>query len=93
VAQCLKEDEKEAVIIPENKVETIQISLNIQEIDNMFTMEEEKYVMNLHKLFYKAWQGISFGEKVINETVEFCRDRSKHTFSKEYFHVVKMANK
>ena len=93
VTQFLKKDHTESVSVLDNKVETLQISLNIQEIENMFTMEEENYVMKLHKLFYETWQGISLGEKVLNDTVKFCQDRSRHPLSKEYCQAVDMANK
>ena len=60
----------------EEQEETMKISLNIQEIENMFTIEEETYVLNMHNQFNKTWQGISLGEKFTNETVQFCQNRS-----------------
>ena len=77
----------------EEEEETMKISLNIQEIENIFTMEEETYVINIHKQFNTHWQGISLGEKFTNETVQFCKDRPRYKFSKEFFWTVDMANK
>ena len=77
----------------EEEEETMKISLNIQEIENIFTMEEETYVINIHKQFNTHWQGISLGEKFTNETVQFCKDRPRYKLSKEFFWAVDMANK
>ena len=77
----------------EEEQETMKISLNIQEIENLFTMEEESYVINILKQFTQIWQGISLGEKFRNETVQFCQEGSSYKFSNEFFLAVDMANK
>ena len=56
-------------------------------------MEEETYVINIHKQFNTNWQGISLGEKFTNETVQFCKDRPRYKFFQRIFLAVDMATK
>ena len=57
--QNVHEKEQSQINWDEEEEETMKISLNIQEIENIFTMEEETYVINIHKQFNTNWQGIS----------------------------------
>eukprot|EP00092_Neocalanus_flemingeri_P018843 GFUD01020402.1.p1 GENE.GFUD01020402.1~~GFUD01020402.1.p1 ORF type:complete len:270 (+),score=60.73 GFUD01020402.1:264-1073(+) len=48
-------------------------SLTIQEIENMYTMEEETYFKNTVNTFYKNWKAISFGPEIMGFFIDFCQ--------------------
>ena len=50
-------------------------SLNIEEIENIFTIEEEIYFKNLHTTFDQKWNAVPFGEEMMNHFIGFCRQR------------------
>ena len=89
--QNVHEKEQSQINWDEEEEETMMISLNIKEIENMFTMEEETYVLHMHNQFNKTSQGISLGEKFTNETVQFCQVRIP--IFKEFLLAMHMANK
>ena len=69
-----QEDEQEKEIL---------ISLNIDEIENIFTMEEEKYFENSLAVFNEKWRAIPFGEEMMSHFMKFCETR--HTLSPKFF--------
>ena len=61
----------------------ILISLNIDEIENIFTIEEEKYFENSLAVFNENWRAIPFGEEIMSHYMKFCDTR--HTLSPKFF--------
>ena len=72
-----QEDEQEKEIL---------ISLNIDEIENIFTMEEEKYFENSLAVFNEKWRAIPFGEEMMSHFMKFCETR--HTLSTKFFMLI-----
>ena len=64
----------------------ILISLNIDEIENMFTIEEEKYFENSLADFTEKWRAIPFGEEMMSHFMKFCETR--HTLSTKFFMLI-----
>ena len=64
----------------------ILISLNIDEIENIFTMEEEKYFENSLAVFNEKWRAIPFGEEMMSHFMKFCETR--HTLSPKFFMLI-----
>ena len=60
----------------DDDAEHIQIvsSLTIQEIENMYTMEEETYLKKMMRSFYENWKAISFGPEIMEFYIDFCRN-------------------
>jgi len=75
-------EEKENIGTDENLV----LSLNIAEIENMFTIEEERYLGKCVGDFTERWQEIPFGEEFVSEFVTFSDKRQ--TLSQTFFPVV-----
>ena len=51
------------------------VSLDIKEIENMYTVEEGKYFENLRTSFYQKWNMIPLGEEMMSLIIKFCRQR------------------
>ena len=48
-------------------------SLTIQEIENMYTLEEEEYFKNIIVTFDTAWKCVSFGPEIMYFYLGFCK--------------------
>ena len=48
-------------------------SLTIQEIENMYTLEEEAYFKNIIVTFDTAWKSVSFGPEIMDFYIGFCK--------------------
>ena len=70
----------------QEKEQEILISLNIDEIENMFTIEEEKYFENSLADFTEKWRAIPFGEEMMSHFMKFCETR--HTLSTKFFMLI-----
>ena len=58
-------------------------SLTIQEIENMYTLEEEAYFKNIIVTFDTAWKSVSFGPEIMDFYIGFCnKPRALHA---DYF--------
>ena len=53
----------------------VTVSLNVAEIENLFSIEEGKYFEHSLGHFVRAWTAISLGEKFMNMYTIFCRKR------------------
>ena len=51
------------------------VSLNIEEIENMYTMEEATYFDKVLGVFDKKWNAIPFGEEMMWHFMKFCKTR------------------
>ena len=61
--------------VPNDKTEVhkdacSEISLSINELEQIYTCEEEKYASNVLQSFENYWRGINVGEGVINAFVQ-----------------------
>ena len=57
----------------ENNV--LKLSLNVVELENIFTHEERKYFGHSLSHFVGSWRSINFGETIINMYVNFCQNK------------------
>ena len=57
----------------ENNV--VKLSLNVAELENLFTHEERKYFSHSLSQFVGAWKAIDFGEQFMNMYVSFCQNK------------------
>ena len=55
------------------------LSINIQEIENLYFLEEEKYFDNLQNIFDQRWNMIPVGERIMTQYIGFCEDKSFQT--------------
>ena len=59
----------------EKKVKEIVISLQIREIENIFTLEEDRYFDNSLRDFTEKWRSVPFGEEMMGEYNKFSETR------------------
>ena len=62
----------------ENNV--VKLSLNVVELENLFTHEERKYFSHSLGQFVGSWQSIHFGEQFMNMYVSFCQNKGMLPF-------------
>ena len=62
------------------------VSLNIGDIENIFTMEEGIYFENVRAVFEQKWNAIPFGEEMMNHFIGFCKQR--HNLPARFFQLV-----
>ena len=62
------------------------VSLNIGDIENIFTMEEGIYFENVRAVFEQKWNAIPFGEEMMNHFIGFCKQR--HNLPTRFFQLV-----
>ena len=62
----------------ENNV--LKLSLNVVELENLFTLEERKYFGHSLGQFVGSWQAIHFGEQFMNMYVSFCQNKGMLPF-------------
>ena len=62
----------------ENNV--VKLSLNVVELENLFTNEEKKYFSHSLGQFVGSWQAIHFGEQIVNMYVSFCQNKGTLPF-------------
>ena len=55
--------------------DVLKLSLNVVELENIFTHEERKYFDHSLSQFVGSWRSIHFGEKIINMYVNFCQNK------------------
>jgi hypothetical protein len=65
-----EEDEKEV-----NEVNEVLISITFCEIENMFTLEEDRYFDKSLQDFTEKWRSVPFGEEMMGEYIGFCETR------------------
>ena len=53
----------------------VKLSLNIVELENLFTHEERKYFSHSLSQFVNTWQAIHFGEQFMNIYTSFCQNK------------------
>ena len=53
------------------------VSLNIGEIDNIYSVEEGLYFENVRAVFDQKWNTIPFGEEMMSHFIGFCKQRHK----------------
>ena len=71
------------------KEQFIAIALNIRDIENLYTIEEENYMNNVLNVFHQSWQGVSLGENIIKLSILYQYESTKH-MSKDVFQAVHM---
>jgi len=62
------------------------VSLNIGDIENIFTMEEGIYFENVRGIFEQKWNAIPFGEEMMNHYIGFCKQR--HNLPPRFFQLI-----
>ena len=67
------EDEEKLDDYGENNV--VKLSLNIVDLENLFTHEERKYFSHSLGQFVNTWQAIHFGEQMITMYTSFCQNK------------------
>ena len=78
------------VIIRKTEEEIISIPMNIREVENLYTIEEEAYINNICTVFDLTWQGISLGEKAISVAVDVSKGVEKPKITTNIFQDVQM---
>lgn len=79
---------KESQAEGQNRCQTNEfvVSLNIGDIENIFTMEEGIYFDNVRAVFEQKWNAIPFGEEMMNHFIGFCRQR--HNLPARFFQLI-----
>ena len=62
------------------------ISLNIEEIENIYTMEEATYFDKVQAVFKDKWNAIPLGEEMMWHYIEFCKTR--HFLPPRFFQLI-----
>ena len=62
------------------------VSLNIHEIENLFTVEEGIYFDNVRAVFDQKWNTITFGEEMMSHYIGFCKQR--HQLPTRFFQLI-----
>ena len=79
----------------ENEVDKMLLntmnSIDIKEIENMYTVEEQSYIMFMGHKFCKKWSEVNIGPKVMLDYIAFCKKQGP--LKKEMFRMVKKATK
>ena len=53
----------------------IVISLDLAQIENMYTIEENAYIARMNFIFDHKWKSLSFGEEKMSLFISFCSQR------------------
>lgn len=69
-----------------NQTNDFVVSLNIGDIENLFTIEEGMYFENVRAIFEQKWNAIPFGEEMMNHLIGFCRQR--HNLPLRFFQLI-----
>ena len=69
----IKSEDEEFDEYGENNV--VKLSLNVVELENLFTHEERKYFSHSLNQFVGSWKAIDFGEQFMNMYVSFCQNK------------------
>ena len=73
------EEDLEDYYIGENN-SVVKLSLNIVELENLFTHEERKYFSQSLSQFVNSWQAIHFGEQFMSMYTSFCQNKGMLPF-------------
>ena len=69
-----------------SKANELIISVNIEEIENIYTMEEATYFDKVQAVFNEKWNAIPFGEEMMRHYIEFCK--TKHVLPPRFFQLI-----
>ena len=69
-----------------SKANELVISLNIEEIENIYTMEEATYFDKVQAVFKDKWNAIPLGEEMMWHYIEFCKTR--HFLPPRFFQLI-----
>jgi hypothetical protein len=61
------------------------VSLNINELENIYTLEEKKYFDQVLTIFDEKWNGTSLDEKTIYQTINYYKSGISENVPMEYF--------
>ena len=50
------------------------LSLTVQEIENIYTTEESRYIENMVNQFYNNYKAINVGPKVVKHFISLCKN-------------------
>ena len=64
----------------------IIFSLNIEELENIFTVEEGNYFDNLRADFDQKWNTIPLGEDIMSHLINLCK--KKHRLPARFFQFI-----
>ena len=81
--QLKKEKVEEDV---EDECNELVISLNIEEIENIYTIEEATYFDKVQAVFKEKWNAIPLGEEMMLHYIEFCKTR--HFLPPRFFQLI-----
>ena len=62
------------------------VSLNIGEIENIYSVEEGLYFDNVRAVFDQKWNTIPFGEEMMSHFIGFCKQR--HQLPARFFQLI-----
>ena len=62
------------------------VSLNIGEIENIYSVEEGLYFDNVRAVFDQKWNTIPFGEEMMSHFIGFCQQR--HQLPARFFQLI-----
>ena len=71
----IKCDDEDFEDYGENNGNVVKLSLNVVEVENLFTHEEEKYFSHSLGQFVGSWHAIHLGEQLMNMYVTFCQNK------------------
>ena len=59
----------------EKEVNEVAISITFCEMENIFTLEEDRYFDKSLQDFTEKWRSVPFGEEMMGEYIGFCETR------------------
>ena len=71
-----------------NTVHPHVISLSINELENIYTLEEEKYLDQVLNLFDEKWNSVSLDDHTVNQTINYCRNGITANVAMDYFQTI-----
>ena len=67
---------------------SLVLSLNIHDLESMYTLEEKSYIGNLVNLFDDKWNSLSLDEQTMNQSRSFWQNGITENVSMEYFKTI-----
>ena len=61
------------------------ISLSIPELENIYTLEEERYFDQVLCLFDEKWNSVSLDEDTVYQTIHYCQTEITENVAMQYF--------
>ena len=66
----------------------IVLSLNIHDLEQIYTFEESAYIGQVMHIFEEKWNSITLDERTLLQTIHLCESGINSNVPMEYFHTI-----